>query len=84
VTDFHDVTEKIGGALEAHNEAVKRLTSGKGNALWIGQRIQELGVKTKRPLPNMVAGVSAVTKDIGDIDTSPTLAAPNQEKAPVT
>jgi DNA recombination protein RmuC len=84
VTDFHDVTEKIGGALEARNEAVKRLTSGKGNALWIGQRIRELGVKTKRPLPNMVAGVSVVTKDIGDIDTAPTLATPNQEKAAVT
>ena len=35
------------------NEAVKRLSTGKGNALSIGERIRSFGVKTKRPMPSM-------------------------------
>jgi hypothetical protein len=45
-------------ALEAHNQAVKRLSTGKGNALSIGQRIRELGVKTLRPVPSLVDGLA--------------------------
>ncbi len=57
--DLNGVAEKITGALNAHNEAVKRLSTGKGNALSIGERIRGLGVKTKKPMPSMlVDGVS--------------------------
>ena len=57
--DLNGVAEKITGALNAHNEAVKRLSIGKGNALSIGERIRSLGVKTKKPMPSMlVEGVS--------------------------
>jgi len=53
------VGEKITDALDAHSEAVKRLATGKGNALTIGRRIRSLGVKTKKPIPSMfVDGVS--------------------------
>lgn len=52
--DLNGVAEKISGALTAHNEAVKRLSMGKGNALSIGERIRTLGVKTKRPMPTML------------------------------
>ena len=59
LADLNGVAEKITDALNAHNEAVKRLSTGKGNALSIGQRIRSLGVKTKRPMPSMlVDGVS--------------------------
>lgn len=54
VIDLNGVAEKITGALDAHNEAVKRLSTGKGNALSIGERIRSLGVKTKRPMPSML------------------------------
>lgn len=54
LTDLNGVADKINGALLAHNEAVKRLATGKGNALSIGQRIRSLGVKTKRPTPDML------------------------------
>src|SRR5205807_2210878 len=54
LNDLNVVAEKIGGALNAHNEAVKRLSTGKGNALYIGDRIRSLGVKTKRPMPSML------------------------------
>ena len=59
LADLNGVAGKIADALTAHNEAVKRLSTGKGNALSIGQRIRNLGVKTKKPMPSMlVDGVS--------------------------
>jgi DNA recombination protein RmuC len=59
LADLNVVAGKITDALTAHNEAVKRLSRGKGNALSIGQRIRSLGVKTKKPMPSvLVDGVS--------------------------
>src|SRR5208283_409133 len=52
--DLNGVAEKIAAALSAHNEAVKRLSTGRGNALSVGERIRSLGVKTKRPMPAML------------------------------
>jgi len=52
--DFNGVAEKITAALNTHNEAVKRLSTGRGNALSIGTRMRELGVKAKRPMPAML------------------------------
>jgi len=66
VTDLHSVADKINGALTAHNDAVKRLSTGKGNALLIGQRIRDLGVKTKRPAPDVLIDgifIPAVSND---------------------
>lgn len=54
LADLNDVAEKITAALNCHYEAVKRLTTGKGNALSLGERIRSLGVKTKRPMPAML------------------------------
>lgn len=62
LADFNRVTGKITDALSAHNESVRRLSSGKGNALWIGERMQALGVKPKKPMPSMPAdGVLATS-----------------------
>jgi DNA recombination protein RmuC len=65
VADLHSVEDKITGALEAQRDAIKRLSTGKGNALTIGERIRSLGVKTKRPAPAVqVDGISiAITED---------------------
>jgi DNA recombination protein RmuC len=73
LSDLNMVAEKITGALNAHNEAVKRLSTGKGNALNLGERIRSLGVKTKKPMPSMlVEGVPlpALTEDSEDIISS--------------
>lgn len=59
--DLNTVAEKITGALNAHNEAVKRLSTGKGNALSIGERIRGLGVKTKNPMPSMLVDGISIT-----------------------
>ena len=59
LADLNAVAARITEALTAHNDAVKRLSTGKGNALSIGERIRNLGVKTKKPMPSMlVEGVS--------------------------
>jgi DNA recombination protein RmuC len=64
--DLNGVGDKMSGALTAHFEAVKRLASGRGNVLSIGERIRGLGVKTKKPMPTMlVDGVSISAKANG-------------------
>jgi DNA recombination protein RmuC len=52
--DLNGVAEKITAALNTHNEAVKRLSTGRGNVRSIGARMLELGVKAKRPIPPML------------------------------
>ncbi|MFZ0890705.1 MAG: DNA recombination protein RmuC [Candidatus Binataceae bacterium] len=66
--DLNGVAEKITGALNAHNEAVKRLSTGKGNALSIGERIRSLGVQTKRPMPSMLVEGVLTTPPTEDSD----------------
>jgi DNA recombination protein RmuC len=63
LTDLGGVADKITIALGAHNDAIKRLSTGKGNVLSLGTRIRSLGVRTKRPMPTMlVDGVSAASE----------------------
>lgn len=41
---------------------MKRLSTGRGNALSVGERIRSLGAKSKRPMPAMlVDGVAIAT-----------------------
>ena len=68
--DLNVVAEKMNGALAAHNEAVKRLSTGRGNALSIGERIRSLGVKTKRPLPAMLVDGMAMTSEAEEFEES--------------
>lgn len=75
LSELNGVAEKMTGALNAHNEAVKRLSTGKGNALSIGERIRSLGVKTKGPMPAMLvdglpisAAIEASDQDISSPD----------------
>jgi DNA recombination protein RmuC len=64
--ELNCVAERITEALNAHNEAVKRLSTGKGNALTIGERIRSLGVQTKRPMPSMLVDGVSVTAPTED------------------
>jgi len=63
--DLNGVAEKMITALNSHSEAVKRLSTGRGNVLSIGARMRELGVKAKRPMPAMLVdgGVIAGTTE---------------------
>jgi DNA recombination protein RmuC len=68
--DLNGVAGKIADALTAHNEAVRRLSTGKGNALSIGQRIRNLGVKTKKPMPSMLVDGVSIAAATGDSEES--------------
>ncbi|MGY4435237.1 DNA anti-recombination protein RmuC [Bradyrhizobium sp. F1.13.1] len=43
LADLNVVAERMSNALAAHGDAVKRLSTGKGNVLSIGERIRSLG-----------------------------------------
>jgi DNA recombination protein RmuC len=61
--DLNVVADRMNSAVTAHNEAVKRLSTGKGNVLSIGERIRSLGAKTKVPMPAVNVGSELVTAD---------------------
>ena len=65
--DLNGVADKLHGALAAHNEAVKRLSTGRGNVLSMGERIRGLGVKTRRPVPAMLVDGVAITLEAEEI-----------------
>jgi DNA recombination protein RmuC len=58
--DLNTVADKMTVALGAHGEAMKRLFTGRGNALSIGDRIKGLGVKVKQPPHVLIDGVPMV------------------------
>jgi DNA recombination protein RmuC len=58
--DLNVVAEKMADANSAHNQAVKRLSTGRGNLLLLGDRIRKLGVKSK-PMPAMLVDGVTVT-----------------------
>jgi DNA recombination protein RmuC len=70
LADLNAVVDKMNGALAASNEAVKRLSTGRGNALSIGERIRSLGVKTRRPMPAMLVDGVAITSGAEFADTA--------------
>ena len=70
VTDLNTVSDKMQAALGAHNEAVRRLATGRGNALSVGARILGLGVKTRGPMPAMLidgAEIAPAAEDDDDL-----------------
>ena len=76
LSDFNGVADKLRQALSSHNDAVKRLSTGKGNALSIGERIRSLGAKTKGPMPAMIVDDEPVratlelATDINEMETA--------------
>jgi DNA recombination protein RmuC len=54
VEDLKDVSEKLDKASAAHGSAMKKLYSGKGNALASAQKLKALGAASKKHLPAMV------------------------------
>ena len=56
LTDFNEAGEKIASAAQAHSDALRRLSGGRGSALALGKRICRLGVETRKRLPSVVIG----------------------------
>ena len=51
VVDLNDVTDKIQKAADSHQEAMKKLSTGRGNALGRAQKLRALGVSPKKDMP---------------------------------
>lgn len=52
--DLVAVGDRLSAASEAHNQALKRLSSGRGNVLSTGERLRGMGVKTRRAAPALL------------------------------
>jgi DNA recombination protein RmuC len=69
--DLNTVADKMNLALNAHGQAMKRLSTGKGNVLSIHERIKTLGVKAKQPPDVLIDGApTATVVDSGDEGTN--------------
>ena len=62
--------EKIQSAARAHSEAMKKLATGRGNALSKAQQLKSLGVSSKKEFPSVLigAGKHAVTDGDDDVE----------------
>ena len=78
--DFNKVAGKLTDAVTAHSEAMKKLSSGRGNALSIGGHIRRLGVKAKA-FPHILVDGGAITEAEWEDDAIPVLA-PSPATAP--
>lgn len=67
VEDLLTVGKRLADAAEAHNKALARLSSGRGNALSIGKSIRGLGVKTRRVTPEVAIDGVLVYAGDGDV-----------------
>jgi hypothetical protein len=61
--------EVIRDAADGNDQRVA-LSTGRSNALSVGERIRGLGVKTKRPLPAMLVDGLAITSEAEEFEAS--------------
>jgi DNA recombination protein RmuC len=73
VGDLNDVHEKIQAAARAHADAMKKLATGKGNALSRAQQLKSLGVSSKKDFPAVLVGAERLV--VADADEFAELAA---------
>jgi len=63
VGDLQEVGKKLAGASEAHEEAYKKLMTGRGNLVKTAERVKKLGVKPSKALPAPMVELAADTDD---------------------
>jgi DNA recombination protein RmuC len=63
VGDMQAVGQKLTGASEAHEEAYKKLMTGRGNLVKTAERVKKLGVKPTKSLPAPVVELAADTDE---------------------
>jgi DNA recombination protein RmuC len=51
VEDLNEVSDKIRKAMSTHDNAMKKLSLGKGNALGRAQKLKSMGVSSKKDIP---------------------------------
>lgn len=68
VEDLNKVEDYLFRAGEAHANAVKKLSTGKGNLVTSTQRLQKLGAKAKKSIPQNVVDDEAQDTDIKQLE----------------
>lgn len=68
VGDLNDVSQKIQLAANAHEEAMKKLSTGRGNALARAQKLKTLGVAAKKDIPAVSLGGEKQLADADDAE----------------
>jgi DNA recombination protein RmuC len=71
VDDLNNVSQKLQSAWDAHAEAMKKLATGKGNALSRAEKLRTLGVASKKDLPVVLAGADRHTIEVDDEGPAP-------------
>ena len=51
VTDMEDIDKHLGKASEKYGEAIKKLSTGRGNLIGQAENLKNLGVNSKKKLP---------------------------------
>jgi DNA recombination protein RmuC len=71
VEDLNTVSQKLQSAADAHAEAMKKLTTGKGNALSRAQKLKTLGVASKKDLSFVLAGTERLAVEADEENAAP-------------
>ena len=66
--DFNEVSKRLRDALAAHNGAMSKLATGRGNALAKAQKLKALGADSKKSLPLIDIDGEKLSADDGDDD----------------
>jgi DNA recombination protein RmuC len=74
------VSRKLQAAAISHNEAMKKLSSGQGNALSRAQKLKSLGVASKKTLPAVL--IEGESHTIPDDDAEAELQITDENSSP--
>ncbi|MEH6557252.1 MAG: DNA recombination protein RmuC [Oceanicoccus sp.] len=64
VNDMDKIEEHLSKAAQAHEDALNKLSKGKGNLVGSTQRLEKLGAKVKKSMPPSVADEQIVEQDM--------------------
>ena len=68
VGDLDKISDHLNRASKAHEDAINKLSSGRGNLVTSTQKLKKLGAKTKKAMPASVASISSDDESIEKIE----------------
>lgn len=66
VNDMGKIEEHLSKASQAHEDALNKLSKGKGNLVGSTQRLEKLGAKVKKSMPNSVVDDQVFEEDVSE------------------
>ncbi len=68
VNDMEKIEEHLSRASQAHEDALNKLSKGKGNLVGSTQRLEKLGAKVKKTMPISVVEDQVFEEEVGEYD----------------